>query len=58
LILRRMRQWLLMIEHRAEIAHVEPAEIIFTNVRRAGLAFARLDRDFDFRAVTCPLDRA
>jgi hypothetical protein len=58
LILRRVGQWPLMIKHRAEIAHVEPAEIIFTNVRRAGLGFARLDRGFDFRAVTCPLDRA
>src|ERR1700682_2831862 len=53
-----MEQGLLVIKHRAEIAKVKPAEIIFTNVRRAGLAFARFDRNLGFRAVTCPLDRA
>ena len=76
---------LLMIEHRAEIAHVKPvaAHFKFENMlcligrlHAVALAddgasaipvmlailvipcFARLDRDFDFRAVTCPLDRA
>jgi hypothetical protein len=53
-----MRQRFLVIVHCIKIAHVEPAEIIFTNVRRAGLAFARFDRNLGFRAVTCPLDRA
>ena len=78
-------QGLLVLKHRAEIAHVELAAARFefekcstssircppirlpTTVPRAipvMLAilvipcFARLDRDFDFRAVTCPLDRA
>jgi hypothetical protein len=53
-----MGQGLVVLQNSAEIAQVEPAEIIFTNVRSAGLGFARLNRDFNFRAVTCPLDRA
>jgi hypothetical protein len=74
-----------VIEHRAEIAHVDPAAAHFKFEKMLCLVgrlhasrlpmtvprvipimlailvipcFARLDRDFDFRAVTCPLDRA
>ncbi len=80
-----MRQRSLMIEHRAEIAHIKPAAARFTFPEMFSLAqwrdlfaddtvprgilgvmlailvipyFVRLDRDFDFRAMTCPLDRA